>query len=143
MFRKAALHRCRIFCCESELFLFRIYLPLNFRMAGIMYVCLCNGITDRQLVEAAAELDLEPDPGNVSSFAEQVADRLGAGHGCGSCRDFAIGLVERAAAKQASFVLPEREPVSSGSGSLPARRGDSALRLSAERKDGALTSRGP
>ena len=112
-------------------------------MVGIMFVCLCKGVTDRQLVEAAAELALEPDPGDVSSFAEQVADRLGAGLGCGTCRDFAIGLVERAAAKQASVVLSGRERVSSGPDSLPGRRGGPAARLRAGRKDDAPTPRGP
>ena len=107
-----------------------------------MFVCLCKGVTDRQLVEAAAEFTLEPGPGDVSSFAERVADRLGAGLGCGACRDFAIGLVERAAAKQASVVLPGRERVSSGLDSLPGRCGDPTSRLRTGRKD-ASTPRGP
>ena len=99
-----------------------------------MYVCLCNGVTDRQLVEAAAELALQTGTGSDSSFAEQIADRLGAGLGCGTCRDFAIDLVERAAAKQVSVMLPERGRASSGLDPLPgppARRlGVPALRRS-------------
>ena len=69
-----------------------------------MYVCLCNGITDSQLVEAA----VESTSGSSSSrfSAEQVADRLGAGLGCGTCREFAVELVERAAIRSASVVLP-------------------------------------
>ena len=111
-------------------------------MAGIMYVCLCNAVTDRQLVEAAAELALEPGTGDVSSFAERVADRLGAGLGCGSCRDFAIGLVERAVAKQVPVMLPGHGRVApSGLDALPIRRGDSTFRLSTGRKDGAPASR--
>ena len=107
-----------------------------------MYVCLCNGVTDRQLVEAAAELALPTGTGSGPSCAERIVDRLGAGLGCGSCRDFAIDLVERAAAKQASVMLPECGRASSGLDLLPDRRGDSAFRLSAGRKEGALASRG-
>ena len=68
-----------------------------------MYVCLCNGITDSQLVEAA----IESSSGSSSSrfSAERVADRLGAGLGCGTCREFAVELVERAAIRSASVVL--------------------------------------
>ena len=96
-----------------------------------MYVCLCNGVTDRQLVEAAAEFALQTGTGSDSSFAEQIADRLGAGLGCGTCRDFAIDLVERAAAKQVSVMLPERGRASSGLDPLPGRRrGVPALRRS-------------
>lgn len=69
-----------------------------------MYVCLCNCVTDRQLIDAAA--DCAPESGGRIP-AEQVADRLGAGLGCGSCREFALALVERAAAThQISVVLP-------------------------------------
>ena len=60
-----------------------------------MYVCLCNCVTDRQLIEAAVQGASESG-GRVP--AEQVADRLGAGLGCGSCREFALDIVERAAA---------------------------------------------
>ncbi len=65
-----------------------------------MYVCLCNRVTDRQLVEAAAELAFASGTESVSSFAEQAADRLGAGLGCGSCRSFAVDLVGQAVTKQ-------------------------------------------
>lgn len=79
-----------------------------------MYVCLCNGVTDRQLVEAAAELALESGAGSASSLARRTADRLGAGLGCGACRDFAIDLVEQA--------LPEHGRASPGL-ALPAGPG--------------------
>ena len=112
------------------------------RMVEIMYVCLCNGITDRQLVEAAADLAFQSGTGDLSLFAEQVADQLGAGLRCGSCRDFAIDLVERAAAQQVPVMLPERGRAASGLDPLPGRRGDSAFRLSAGRKEDALAPRG-
>lgn len=73
-----------------------------------MYVCLCNAVTDRQLVEAATEFALNA--GCARSSAEDVADRLGAGLGCGSCREFALDLVERAAMERASVILAEEAP---------------------------------
>ena len=70
-----------------------------------MYVCLCNGVTDRQLIEAATQGASESG-GRVP--AEQIADRLGAGLGCGSCREFALDIVERATAThQAPVVLSD------------------------------------
>ena len=76
-----------------------------------MYVCLCNCVTDRQLVEAAAEFG---DQSGVNSavIATQVADRLGAGLGCGSCREFALDLVEQAATRQMSVILSDHAPAS-------------------------------
>ena len=112
-------------------------LPLE--PARTMYVCLCNRVTDRQLVEAAAELAFEPGAEGASAFAERVADRLGAGLGCGSCRSFAVDLVEQAVAKQTSVILPDREGDSFGLDFLPGRHGDPAFRrLPIDRKDGAL-----
>ena len=73
-----------------------------------MYVCICNRVTDRQLIETAVECAGTSEVDNPRWFAEQVSDRLGAGLGCGTCREFAVELVERAAAHQESVVLPER-----------------------------------
>ena len=61
-----------------------------------MYVCLCHGITDKQLTEAAGVVIADCRLESPLSFAERVADRLGAGMGCGSCREFAVGLLEEA-----------------------------------------------
>ena len=109
-----------------------------------MYVCICNRVTDRQLVEAAAECAQEPRREFGPSFAERVADRLGAGLGCGTCRTFAVELVERAAAERTALVLPaqlrnpggfDAVPGSSDSGALrvsPARNGDPGGDLRAE-----------
>ena len=72
-----------------------------------MYVCICNCVTDRQLIETASECARTWDAGSPRRFAEQVADRLGAGLGCGTCRDFAVELVERAAVHQESVVLAD------------------------------------
>ena len=105
-----------------------------------MYVCLCNCVTDRQLVEAAAEYRDQSGYGDSAAFATQVADRLGAGLGCGSCREFALDLVERAATRQVSVVLPDRaqapielDAPSSGPCDLP-------FRLAVVRNDDARAS---
>ena len=94
------------FCCKTESFPFTIYLRFN-RSGRAVYVCLCNCVTDRQLVEAAAEFTSEPGTESSGLLAEQVADRLGAGLGCGSCREFALDLVNRVATRQSSVVLPD------------------------------------
>ena len=49
-----------------------------------MYICLCNAITDRQIVRAAEE-------GARSS--EDLAMQLGVGMGCGRCRSCAKALL--------------------------------------------------
>ena len=73
-----------------------------------MYVCICNCVTDRQLIEAAVECAGTSDAAHSRRFAERIADQLGAGLGCGTCREFAVELVERTTANQESVVLPER-----------------------------------
>ena len=88
-----------------------------------MYVCLCNRVTDRQLVEAAAELAFASGTESVSSFVEQAADRLGAGLGCGSCRSFAVDLVGQAVTKQTAVMLSDRERDPSGLDFLSGRGG--------------------
>ena len=108
-----------------------------------MYVCMCNCVTDRQLVEAAAALAPESTTENTTSFAEEVADRLGAGLGCGSCRSFAVDLVEQAVAKQTSVILPDREGDSFGLDPLPGRYGDPTFPLiPIGHKNGALALQG-
>ena len=107
-----------------------------------MYVCLCNCVTDRQLVEAAAKFSWRPASEDASSFAEAVTNRLGVGLGCGSCRNFALDLVVRAATGQNSVVLPDRKHVSFEHASLPNRRSDRPYRPPAASKDDAFTSSG-
>ena len=94
-----------------------------------MYVCMCNCVTDRQLVEAAAELAREPGKEGVSSFAERVADRFGAGLGCGTCRTFAVALVERAAAEQTAVVLSAHVPGSVELVTPPDSLGDGGIEI--------------
>ena len=97
-----------------------------------MYVCICNRVTDRQLVEAAAECAREARRGVGPSFAERVADRLGAGLGCGTCRRFAVELVERAA-EQSAVVLPAQVREPAGFDAAPGSSDHGALRVSPAR----------
>ncbi|KAF1712610.1 bacterioferritin [Pseudoxanthomonas kalamensis DSM 18571] len=53
-----------------------------------MYVCVCNGVTDRQIREAAA--------GGCRSVAE-LTMRTGAGACCGTCLDLAASLLDEVA----------------------------------------------
>lgn len=52
-----------------------------------MYVCICNGVTDNQIREAAIA--------GCDSVAE-LTMRTGCGSNCGSCLDMAAGLLEQA-----------------------------------------------
>jgi bacterioferritin-associated ferredoxin len=52
-----------------------------------MYVCVCHGVTDRDIRRAAAE--------GVSEVHE-LTMRLGLGSGCGTCRDEAAALLAEA-----------------------------------------------
>ena len=52
-----------------------------------MYVCICNGITDHQIREAAAA--------GCSTVAE-LTMRTGAGANCGSCLDMAMDILHSA-----------------------------------------------
>ena len=54
-----------------------------------MYVCICNGITDHQIREAAD---------NGCSTLAELTMRTGCGSSCGSCLDMAAGLLEQARA---------------------------------------------
>ncbi|KOE98462.1 bacterioferritin-associated ferredoxin [Stenotrophomonas geniculata] len=54
-----------------------------------MYVCICNGVTDHQIREAASN--------GVSTVAE-LTMRTGCGATCGSCLDMAGDLLSKARA---------------------------------------------
>ncbi len=59
-----------------------------------VYVCICNGVTDHQIREAASH--------GVSTVAE-LTMRTGCGATCGSCLDMAGELLAKA---RATHVLP-------------------------------------
>ena len=52
-----------------------------------MYVCVCHGVTDRDIRRAAAEGVRE---------VHELTMRLGLGSGCGSCRDEAAAVLAEA-----------------------------------------------
>ena len=56
-----------------------------------MYVCICNGVTDRQIREAAEA--------GCTSVAE-LTMRTGAGANCGSCLGLAAELLEETRARR-------------------------------------------
>jgi len=64
-----------------------------------LYVCICNGVTERQIREAAAA--------GCNSVAE-LTMRTGCGATCGSCLDTAAAMLEpsRVEREAARFPLP-------------------------------------
>ncbi|PPU93818.1 (2Fe-2S)-binding protein [Xanthomonas albilineans] len=56
-----------------------------------MYVCICNGVTDRQIREA-----VEAGCCNVS----ELTMRTGCGATCGSCLEMAADLLERSLTRE-------------------------------------------
>ena len=65
-----------------------------------MYVCICNGITDRDIRQAAE--------GGCRSLAE-LTMRTGCGACCGSCLDTAAQVLEEARAAREPVPLPVRQ----------------------------------
>ena len=55
-----------------------------------MYICLCNAITDRQIVQAAED---------GARTQEDLAQELGVGLGCGRCTSCAKTILVEAIAK--------------------------------------------
>ena len=49
-----------------------------------MYVCVCNQITDKEIVAAVAE---------GHSDLDAVSDKLGVGNNCGCCRGYTHQLI--------------------------------------------------
>lgn len=62
-----------------------------------MYICLCNAITDRQIVQAAHGGARSP---------EDLARELGVGLGCGRCTSCAKALLHETVAKLAAACEP-------------------------------------
>lgn len=57
-----------------------------------MYVCICNGVTDRQIREAAEA--------GCATVAEMTM-RTGAGSSCGSCLGLVAELIDEVRARRA------------------------------------------
>ena len=63
-----------------------------------MYVCICNGVTDRQILEAVA---------NGCRSVAELTMRTGAGANCGTCLETAAAMLEPTMAATAGhFPLP-------------------------------------
>ncbi|MET1162872.1 MAG: (2Fe-2S)-binding protein [Pseudoxanthomonas sp.] len=63
-----------------------------------MYVCICNGVTDSQIRDAAAS--------GVRSVAE-LTMRTGCGATCGTCLETAAGILDaHAPERRAAFAIP-------------------------------------
>ena len=62
-----------------------------------MYVCICNGVTDSQILEAVA---------NGCRSVAELTMRTGVGAGCGSCLELAAQILEEANSANALPVLP-------------------------------------
>jgi bacterioferritin-associated ferredoxin len=62
-----------------------------------MYVCICNGVTDRDVRQAAEA--------GCKTVAE-LTMRTGAGATCGTCLDMAATLLEDARYRDTQFELP-------------------------------------
>ena len=62
-----------------------------------MYVCICNGVTDHQIREAAAS--------GVRSVAE-LTMRTGCGATCGTCLETASAILDASRAERSSEAFP-------------------------------------
>ncbi len=62
-----------------------------------VYVCICNGVTDRQIREAASA--------GCTTMAE-LTMRTGAGANCGSCLDMAMDVLQAAQPAPRESVFP-------------------------------------
>lgn len=70
-----------------------------------MYICLCNAITERQIVQAAELGARSP---------EDLAQELGVGLGCGRCLSCARTLLVEAVAKIGPSYIERGTPVAKG-----------------------------
>ena len=61
-----------------------------------MYVCICKAISDNDI--KAAILDGAED-------VDAIAEQLGAGTGCGTCREFTQELIDQTLADQFSYAV--------------------------------------
>jgi bacterioferritin-associated ferredoxin len=67
-----------------------IRISVTAQRSTIMYICLCNAITDREIVQAAEQGARSP---------EDLAQGLGVGLGCGRCKSCAKALLFETVAK--------------------------------------------
>ncbi len=65
--------------------------------AAAVYVCICNGVTERQILEAAA---------NGCSTVAELTMRTGCGANCGSCLETASSVLDGVHAAQREPLFP-------------------------------------
>ena len=61
-----------------------------------MYVCVCNAVSDRDIIEAIRD---------GAENLEHIQERLGASTGCGTCRDFTEQLIDRTLADDLAYAV--------------------------------------
>ena len=66
-------------------------MAFDFKAGRAMYVCICNGVTEQQVRDAAG--------GGCASVAE-LTMRTGAGANCGSCLGLAAELLDEARSRR-------------------------------------------
>ncbi len=66
------------------------------RQDPALYVCICNGVTDSQIRQAAA---------NGVRDVSELTMRTGCGATCGSCLDMAAGMLDAHHARAAAAVI--------------------------------------
>lgn len=59
----------------------------------IVYVCVCKGITQAELLELTSNRKLETNH-CADMMLNHASETLGVGTGCGRCLEFAGGLIE-------------------------------------------------
>jgi bacterioferritin-associated ferredoxin len=62
-----------------------------------VYVCICNGVTERQIREAAA---------NGCRTVAELTMRTGCGATCGTCLDTAVALLDSVHGEQREPLFP-------------------------------------
>lgn len=61
-----------------------------------MYVCICKAISDQDIKSAVID---------GADDIEKVAEQLGAGTGCGTCREFAQEVIDQTLAERFSYAV--------------------------------------
>lgn len=80
---------------------------------GLMYICLCNAITDRQIVHAAE---------HGARTQEDLAQELGVGLGCGRCTSCAKSILVEAISRLSGASCDALPPLTSPSALATDRR---------------------
>ncbi len=69
----------------------QLYYHNDLELSAVMYVCLCNAVTDKEIAQAVSE-----GASNLSS----VQNTTGAATGCGSCKRTAEIIIDQCLAEK-------------------------------------------